>query len=86
MDEKTNQLIEMLKRNPAAAQVLLRSKDGQELLRLLTQEDHGAALQHAAQNAARGDTSEMIRIMSQIMQSQEGAQLIERINKAVQQS
>lgn len=86
MDDKTKQLIEMLKQNPNAARDLLRSQDGQSLLRLLTQSDHGAALQHAAQNAARGDTSEMVRIISQLMQSQEGAQLVERINKAVQQS
>ena len=51
---------------------------------MLTQEDHGAALQRAAQSAARGDTSEMARMVSQIMRSPEGAALVQRINKAVQ--
>ena len=84
MDEKTKQLIETLKNNPGTVQALLRTQDGQNLMRMLTQEDHGAALQRAAQSAARGDTSEMARMVSQIMRSPEGAALVQRINKAVQ--
>ena len=84
MDEKTKQLIETLKNNPGTVQALFRTRDGQDLMRMLTQEDHGAALQRAAQSAARGDTSEMARMVSQIMRSPEGAELVQRINKAVQ--
>ena len=84
MDEKTKQLIETLKNNPGTVQALFRTRDGQDLMRMLTQEDHGAALQRAAQSAARGDTSEMARMVSQIMHSPEGAALVQRINKAVQ--
>jgi len=84
MDENTTRLIEMLKNNPSSVQALFRSQDGQDLLRKLTQDDHGVALQQAAQNAVHGDTSCIVRMISQIMQSREGAELIERINKAVQ--
>jgi hypothetical protein len=84
MDEKTKRLIETLKSNPGMIQTLFRSQDGQTLLRLLTQGDRGAALQQAAQSAAHGDTSGMVRLVSQIMQSPEGAELVERINKTVQ--
>lgn len=84
MDEKTKQLIETLKNNPGTVQALFRTRDGQDLMRMLTQEDHGAALQRAAQSAVRGDTSEMARMVSQIMRSPEGAALVQRINKAVQ--
>ena len=84
MDEKTARLAEQLKNNPAMLRSLMQSRDGQMLMRMLTQEDHGAALQRAAQSAARGDTSEMARMVSQIMRSPEGVALVQRINKAVQ--
>lgn len=84
VDEKTKQLIESLKTNPAMVQALFRTQDGQNLMRMLTQGDQGAALQRAAQNASRGDTSEMVKMVSQIMRSPEGAALVNRINQAVQ--
>ncbi|MCI2058209.1 MAG: hypothetical protein LKJ80_03270 [Oscillibacter sp.] len=83
MDEKTRRLIETLRTNPASVQALFRSQDGQNLLRLLTQDDRGAALQRAAQTAARGDTSEMVQLVSQVMNSPEGAELISRINQTI---
>lgn len=83
MDDKTKQLIDTLKSNPAQLQSLFRTQDGQNLMRMLTQADQGAALQRAAQNAVRGDTAEMVRMVSQVMQSPEGAALVNRINQAV---
>ena len=61
MDENTARLAEQLKRNPALLRQLAQSKDGQTLMRMLTQQDQGAAL----------------------MQSPDGAALVERINKAL---
>lgn len=84
MDEKSRQLMDQLRSNPAALQSLMQSRDGQELMRLLTGHDQGAALQQAAQAATRGNPSEIARLVSQVMQNPEGAQLIERINKAIQ--
>ena len=84
MDENTARLAEQLKRNPALLRQLAQSKDGQTLMRMLTQQDQGAALQKAAQSAARGDTADMVRMVTQLMQSPDGAALVERINRAIQ--
>ena len=63
---------------------LMQSRDGQTLMRMLTRDDGGAGLRKAVQSAAKGDAGAMTQMVSQIMQSPEGAALVERINKAVQ--
>ncbi|MEG1593680.1 MAG: hypothetical protein RR350_04655 [Oscillibacter sp.] len=84
MDDRTKQFVDQLRSNPAALQGLMQSRDGQELLRMLTAGDRGAALQQAAQSAARGNPAEIANLVSRVMQSPEGAQLLTRINKAIQ--
>ena len=84
MDERTAQMAEQLRKNPAMLKALMQSRDGQTLMQMLTQGDRGAGLQKAVQSAARGDTTAMVQMVNQIMQSPEGAELVERINKAVQ--
>ena len=84
MDEKTARMVEQLKSNPAMLQALMQSRDGQTLMSMLTQGDRGAGLQRAVQSAAKGDPSEMVRMVNQVMQSPGGAELVQRINKAVQ--
>ena len=41
MDQNTAQLIEKFRRNPAMAQSLLQSGDGQKLMQMLTRQDGG---------------------------------------------
>ena len=84
MDDKAARMAEQLKANPAMLKSLMQSQDGQALMQMLTQGDRGAGLQRAVQSAAKGDTTAMVQMVNQIMQSQEGAELVERINKAVQ--
>ena len=84
MDEKTTRLAEQLKNNPAMLQALMRSQDGQALMQMLTQGDRGAELQRAVQSAARGNPADMVKLVNQVMQSPGGAELVQRINKAVQ--
>lgn len=84
MDENTARLAEQLRKNPAMLKSLMQSRDGQALMQMLTQGDRGAGLQKAVQSAARGDTSAMVQMVNQIMQTPSGAELVERINKAVQ--
>ena len=84
MDERTARMAEQLRKDPAALKSLMQSRDGQTLMRMLTQSDRGAGLQRAVQSAAKGDTTAMVQMVNQIMQSPEGAELVERINKAVQ--
>ena len=84
MDEQTQRLIEQLRNNPGAIQSLIQSGDGQNLLKLLTKDDGGSSLQQAAMSAAKGNPTEMMQMLSRIMQSPEGSALVERINKAAQ--
>ena len=84
MDDKTSRLVNQLKGNPAMLRSLMQSRDGQALMQMLTQEDQGAALQRAVQSAAKGRPEEMVKMVNQVMQSPGGADLVERINKAVQ--
>lgn len=84
MDEKTKRLTEQLKNDPAALQALMRSRDGQQLMQMLTQKDQGAGLRQAVQSAVRGDTAAMTQMVNQILQSPGGAELVQRIQKAVQ--
>lgn len=83
MDENMTRLVEQLRSNPAMLQSLMQSRDGQALMQMLTQGDRGASLQRAAQSAARGNPAEMVKLVSQVMQSPGGAELVERINSAV---
>ena len=84
MDDKNTQLVDQLKRNPAMLRSIMQSRDGQALMQMLTQGDQGAALQRAVQSAARGKPQEMASLVNQVMQGPGGAELVERINKAVQ--
>ncbi len=84
MDEKTTRLVEQLKSNPAILQTLMQSRDGQALMQMLTQGDRGAGLQRAVQSAAKGNPADMVKLVNQVMQSPDGAELVNRINKAVQ--
>ena len=83
MDEQTARMIQQLKSNPAMLQALMQSRDGQDLLRMLSVGDQGASLQRAAQSAAKGNPAEMVRMVNQLMQSPDGAALVDRISKAM---
>ena len=82
MDENTARLTNELRQNPAMLQSLMRSPDGQALLRMLTQQDQGASLKQAVQSAVQGDTAKMVEMVRGIMNSPDGAALVERINQA----
>ena len=82
MDQKTYELINKFKNNRALAENLLQSQDGQKLLSLLTGRDGGSSLEHATQQAAAGNTSELTQMLSNLMRSPEGAALMKRITDA----
>lgn len=62
---------------------LARSDDAQRLIRMLQQEGD---VQDAAKAAAAGDPSQLLRRMQQLMSTQEGAQLVERISRQARES
>ena len=84
MDNMTAQLAEQLKQNPAMLRTLMQSGDGQKLIRMLTQGDQGAGLQQAVQAASAGDSTQMVQMVKRLMESPDGAALVERINRAMQ--
>lgn len=81
MDAKTQQLIEKVKGDPALARQLLSGVEGRKLMQLLTGSDGGAALQSAARSAAAGDTKNLAAMLARVMESSEGAALMQRISE-----
>ena len=83
MDEQTARMIQQLKKQPRHAPGADAVRDGQALMQMLSGGDRGASLQRAAQSAAKGNPAEMVRMVNQLMQSPDGAALIDRINKTM---
>lgn len=72
-----------LVKNRDAISKLAQSSDAQRLMQLLKQ---GGGVEDAAQKAAAGDAGELIARMKKLMNTQEGAQLVERISKQAKES
>lgn len=82
MDAKTRAMIDRLRADPGAAAALLQSPDGKALLHLLTQQDGGASLERAAQNAARGSAAELAAMLGDVLKTPQGKALAERLSAA----
>jgi hypothetical protein len=79
-----SELMEKLRQNPAALQRVMHSQDGQQLMRMLSGADGGSSLNRAAMQAAGGNTAEITKMIQNVMQSPEGAELIRRISESLQ--
>ena len=62
---------------------LLQSDDTRRMMDMLNKQ---GGVQDAAKAAAAGDPSQLMGMMQQLMSTQEGTQLVERITKQAQQS
>ena len=82
MDQK--EMMERLKRDPAALQAVMGSRDGQMLLGLLSCSDGGRTLQQAVRQAAAGDASAISGMLQGIMSTPQGAALVQRIGESLQ--
>lgn len=82
MDQK--EMMERLKRDPAALQAVMGSWDGQMLLGLLSGSDGGRTLQQAVRQAAAGDASAISGMLQGIMSTPQGAALVQRIGESLQ--
>ena len=82
MDQK--EMMERLKRDPAALQAVMGSRDGQMLLGLLSGSDGGRTLQQAVRQAAAGDASAISGMLQGIMSTPQGAALVQRIGESLQ--
>ena len=82
MDQK--EMMERRKRDPAARQAVMGSRDGQMLLGLLSGSDGGRTLQQAVRQAAAGDASAISGMLQGIMSTPQGAALVQRIGESLQ--
>lgn len=74
--------IKKIQQNKALVQQLMTSPDGQRLLAMLTK-DGGGQLNQAAAAAAKGNTSDIVHMLAKVMQSEEGAKLVHKINDQI---
>lgn len=78
MDQKA--MIEQLRQNPALLQNVANSPDGQRLMQLLQGNDGGKTLEQAAS----GNTAQLLLLMKKIMSTPGGAALVQRIGNSLQ--
>ena len=71
-----------LLKNKALLQTILNAPDTQRLIQLLNQ-TAGGDLKQAAGAAAKGDTGALSGLVRQVMNSEEGARLIQQLNQKV---
>ena len=70
-------------KDKGAVRKLLQSEDTKRMMELLGSRDHVAG---AAKAAAAGDPTALMGMMQQLMGTQEGAQLVERITQQARKS
>ena len=72
-----------LVKNKEALNRLARSGDAQRLVSLLKQ---SGGVQEAARAAADGDPGQLMQMMDRLLNTREGAELVERISRQARQS
>lgn len=80
---KTNQKAAELMKNKEAISKLAQTDDAQRLMAMLRQ---GGGVEEEAQAAASGSPGALLKRMKQLMSTQEGAELIQRINEQARES
>lgn len=68
--------------NKQALESILKSGEAQRLMELLSK-NGGSGLKTAAQSAMQGDTSQLKKLVEDLMKDPESAQLVENLNKKV---
>ncbi len=66
-----------------ALQQVAKSPDARALAELLTKSQDQAALQKIAQDAAKGDTAQLGRLVQSIASSPGGAELLQRLSQSI---
>ena len=64
---------------------LMNSPDGKRLVQLINQQAGSGNLKRAVGAAAKGDTTDISRIIQDLVRTPEGAQVVERINRTMEQ-
>ena len=76
--------MEFSEKNRDAITRLARSSDAQKLMELLQKQS--GQVKQAAQQAAAGDPAQLMAMMEQLMNSKEGAELVDRIGAQAKQA
>ena len=63
----------------------MNSPDGKRLVQLINQQAGSGNLKRAVGAAAKGDTTDISRIIQDLVRTPEGAQVVERINRTMEQ-
>jgi len=71
-----------LLKNKDAIRQIAQSPDTQKLLQMLNAQN-GGGLKAAAEQAGKGDPKALVAMVNGLMQSKEGAELVERLNKTM---
>ena len=77
-------IVNKLKSDPRALKSVMQSQDGQALLRMLSG-GNSAALGQAARQAASGGTAALSAMLSRVLSSPQGAELVQRLESKLQQ-
>ena len=77
-------IVNKLKSDPRALKSVMQSQDGQALLNMLSG-GNSAALGQAARQAASGDTAALSAMLSRVLSSPQGAELVQRLENKLQQ-
>ena len=78
------QLLKQVKNDPQMVQRIMSSPDAQKLMQMLTESDGGNSLNQATSAANGGNTAQMVGMLKKIMQSPEGAAIINRLGSQMQ--
>mgnify|MGYP001080986757 CR=1 FL=1 len=76
-------IVNKLKSDPRALKSVMQSQDGQALLNMLSG-GNSAALGQAARQAS-GDTAALSAMLSRVLSSPQGAELVQRLESKLQQ-
>ena len=74
-------IVNKLKSDPRALKSVMQSQDGQRML----SGGNSAALGQAARQAASGDTAALSAMLSRVLSSPQGAELVQRLESKLQQ-
>ena len=81
----SNDVMKQLQANKGALLQLMNSPDGKRLVQLINQQAGSGNLRRAAGAAAKGDTAGITQILQNLVSTPEGAQVVERINRTMEQ-
>ena len=81
----SNDVMKQLQANKGALLQLMNSPDGKRLVQLINQQAGSGNLKRAAGAAAKGDTTDISRTIQDLVRTPEGAQVVERINRTMEQ-